>query len=260
MKSKRQRGLSPALALLWLAAVFVTLSFAARVARGALAYRELERDNASLAGTYAPEDRKPATAAELTAEATEGDRLRAAYPLTVDHAGLKAANQDYAAWLYFENAGISLPVVRDSGAGEYLHRSFAGKGSFAGTVFADGEAPEDTVCEFLFGHNMRDGSMFGGLKRVDYTRRNVFYLDSPDGLTAYEVFAVARVDRDDALYTVPAGDDAYTDYVRKIGAATGRDYTSEAWFLEGARLAALSTCDGKQGTRKRMIVFGHEVN
>ena len=74
-------------------------------------------------------------------------------------------NPDTVGWLKVGNI-IDTPVVQGEGD-FYLHHSFSGAESSAGTVFLDEECPIFPKGEhlLLYGHNMRNGTMFGELDR-----------------------------------------------------------------------------------------------
>lgn len=77
-------------------------------------------------------------------------------------------NKDLAGWLSIEGTVINYPVMQtgEKNADFYLHHDFEKKESDHGTLFVD--ARNDYVNRdtnlIIYGHNMRDGTMFGGLK------------------------------------------------------------------------------------------------
>ena len=79
-------------------------------------------------------------------------------------------NPDLIGWLRIDGTGIDLPVVQTPGDNEYyLRRGFDRFYAVGGTLFLDErcsvepDAPTDNW--LIYGHNMRDGSMFGQLVR-----------------------------------------------------------------------------------------------
>lgn len=77
-------------------------------------------------------------------------------------------NNDLAGWLSIEGTVINYPVMQTGKKNPdfYLHNDFDKKESDHGTLFVD--ARNDIVNRdtnlIIYGHNMRDGTMFGGLK------------------------------------------------------------------------------------------------
>ncbi len=65
-----------------------------------------------------------------------------------------------------ENPGtrIDYPVMsRASDPEYYLHRAFDGSRSSGGTPFLGQLSDKDSTCMIVYGHNMKNGSMFGTL-------------------------------------------------------------------------------------------------
>lgn len=83
-------------------------------------------------------------------------------------ADLYAENPDLVGILEVVGTDIHYPVVQTPSEPEYyLRRDFYGKDSTAGTLFVDYRCDivNPTTNTIIYGHNMRSGTMFGGLKR-----------------------------------------------------------------------------------------------
>lgn len=83
---------------------------------------------------------------------------------------LLSKNTDYIGWIQIEGTEINYPIVRDREDDYYLTHTFSGEENPCGTIFMD------RICSFsqggntiLYGHNMKDGSMFGALKKYKKT-------------------------------------------------------------------------------------------
>ncbi len=77
-------------------------------------------------------------------------------------------NKDLAGWLSIAGTNINYPVMQtgEKNGDFYLHHDFEKKESDHGTLFIDARndyVDRDTNL-IIYGHNMRDGTMFGGLK------------------------------------------------------------------------------------------------
>ncbi len=107
--------------------------------------------------------------------------------LSVDFKALKAENPDVVAWIDAPGPEISYPVVQGTDNSYYLKRTFRGSYNFAGCIFMDSGSsllkPDGNTV--LYGHNMRNGSMFGRLRKYRdksfYEEYPEFYLYLPDG-------------------------------------------------------------------------------
>ena len=83
-------------------------------------------------------------------------------------ADLYAENPDLVGILEVVGTDINYPVMQTPSEPEYyLRRDFYGKDSTAGTLFVDYRCDivNPTTNTIIYGHNMRSGTMFGGLKR-----------------------------------------------------------------------------------------------
>ncbi len=85
---------------------------------------------------------------------------------------LYAQNSDFVGILEVVDTDINYPVMQTPTDPEYyLRRDFFGESSTAGTLFVDYRCDivNPTTNTIIYGHNMRSGTMFGGLKRyLDY--------------------------------------------------------------------------------------------
>lgn len=196
----------------------------------------------------------------------------AAYPnLAIDNTGLTEANSDYVGWLYFSDGNISLPVVqeRQSEVDKYLKTTFEGRHNSAGCLFMEYNADAALRYNntFIFGHNMKNDSMFGMLDDLylhpeEYTDP-YFYFYMPDNVVKrYRIFATYVVDKSSTMYSIPVTEDEY-DYYMQAAMCNGI-YNKVVGFTIQDKLAmsnrapimTLSTCYGAAGTSKRLLVQG----
>lgn len=116
--------------------------------------------------------------------------------LTVDFASLKSQNEGVKAWLYGMDGIVNYPVVQGWDNEYYVHRLLNGQEQFCGTLFVDyrNNFLHDDVT-YIYGHKMKDGSMFGQFGRYDsyqyYQSHPAFRLFTPDA--TYELQVVACV-------------------------------------------------------------------
>lgn len=85
----------------------------------------------------------------------------------VSFQNLHNENNDYLFWLYIPNTKIDYPVMMSRDNKDYLHSSFYKEKLYAGTLFIDALSSkrENQDNLIVYGHNMKDGSMFGTLKK-----------------------------------------------------------------------------------------------
>lgn len=120
-------------------------------------------------------------------------------PVMLDmYAALYAENQDLAGWLSIEDMVIDYPVMQCEDDEYYLHHDYYGEESNYGCLYVRNAADVNTPGTnfIIYGHNMKDGTMFGDL---DLYREESFYKEhstiSFDTLyeeRTYEIIAVFR--------------------------------------------------------------------
>lgn len=119
-------------------------------------------------------------------------------PLLEKYAALHEENPDLAGWLSIEGMVIDYPVMQCEDDEYYLHHDFYGNDSKYGCLYVRGVADVNTPGTnfIIYGHNMKDGSMFGDL---DLYRKESFFREHPtlsfDTLyeeRTYEILAVFR--------------------------------------------------------------------
>lgn len=109
-------------------------------------------------------------------------------------------NPDFAGWLAIDETVINYPVMQTPDDVEYyLHRDFKGKKSYAGTPFVgSGSLQEERGDLFVYGHNMKNGTMFATL--FWYQHKNfleahpMIRLDSRYEHREYRVFSVFQAE------------------------------------------------------------------
>ena len=104
----------------------------------------------------------------------------------------------------------------------------------------------------VYGHNMKNGSMFAGLKKYReddfYEGHKTFRVNTKTGFYTYEIFAVTVVSPDSDTYTLDFADDAqFLDYIASMQERSlhNTGVTVEA----GDKIITLSTCVNKNVDR-----------
>ena len=189
-------------------------------------------------------------------------------PISIDFASLKSINDDVIGWIYMEALPqISYPVVQGEDNNTYLHQTYEKNYNFAGTIFIDYENKRDfSDCNTLvYGHNMKNGSMFGMLKkyRADETLYNTskyFWILTPEKNYRYEIIAAYTTSVNSETYTLFKGPGSeFLEYEKKMfqNSEIQTDASAEDADVKD-KIVTLSTCTGNQATR--FVVQGKRVN
>ncbi len=91
---------------------------------------------------------------------------------------LYTQNNDLVGWLTIPETSIDYPVVQCEDNDYYLHHNFYQEEDKYGCLYVKDIADVDTPCTnfIIYGHNMKDGSMFGNL---DQYKDQSFCIDNP---------------------------------------------------------------------------------
>lgn len=162
--------------------------------------------------------------------------------------GLKRENPDIVGWIRFDNIDIlSYPVLYSGDDEKYLRTDIYGNSTTAGCIFMEGACnPDFQDCHtILYGHNMRNLSMFGSLKKYKtedfYKDHQYFTIYTSDMAYRYRIFSYRDVPETDDVYTVGfEADDTFGEFigemVRHSYEDTGIDVTKDD------KVMTLSTC------------------
>jgi len=199
-------------------------------------YTELRR--------YAPSPEAIPTETEDTAE----------QPIQETKSDLSLINPDYVGWIRIDGTEIDYPVVQGADNDKYLNTTFTGERNPSGSIFMDAYSRNGfTFFTILHGHNMRDGSMFGGLYRYldnsfrDSHREVTIFTDDND-ILSYQIFAVKLSNTNDGVFTLPeSGYDAISEYFGEFG------FSLED-LQQSIDILVLATCTTGNSS-ERLLVF-----
>ena len=143
----------------------------------------------------------------VTAEQTESEQAEPTEEPAAERniPKLIAANTDCIGWLSIDGTSISYPVMHTPpDPQKYLRRSFYGKNSQSGVPFLDGRCDLQNTNLIIYGHNMKNGTMFSDLKKyvnIEFlnTHRTVKF-ETVDGSRYYTVTEVLKTNTSNAWY------------------------------------------------------------
>lgn len=197
-----------------------------------------------------------------TTDTEEEGPVEVFYPdLQLDIEALEAMNGDFRGWLYFPALDISYPVVQGEDNSYYLKHAFDGEKLYAGCIFMDYGASSDWSDRntFVFGHNMRDGSMFGTFKQLldDTTlceEQPYFYIYTEEWVYTYQIISYYQTKSSSDRYMVFETDDTYDAYTE--WALENSLYKTRVDLSDRPNIVSLSTCYGSAGTSRRIMIHG----
>lgn len=122
----------------------------------------------------------------------------------VDFSALHQINEQVVGWLYCPDTPINYPVVLHSDNTFYLNHLLDDSEGAYGTLFLDSEASENDKNLVIYGHHMKDGSMFGSLLNYRtqsyYDAHPVLYYITPERSYEVRIFSAFETTAVSAAY------------------------------------------------------------
>lgn len=218
-------------------------------------YRQGAKDYDAAAETAGLTLPSPSAPAEAEPEPPEpyADLLQ-----QVDLEALQAVNPEVVGWITIPETEVNYPLLQAADNRYYLDHTWMGDTSSVGAIFLECRCAPDFsgFHTIIYGHNMRNGSMFGSLRHyagADYREAHPsVYLVTAGGVRRYDIFAAFEAGVEEIVYRLDLEE-------------TG----SEAEFLRFSldhsvidtgiipepedQIITLSTCTGR-GHAKRWVV------
>lgn len=146
-------------------------------------------------------------------------------------------NADCIGWIFIDGTNINYPVMHTpDNPQKYLRLSFEKKYSQSGVPFLDGRCSLQDGNLIIYGHNMKNGTMFSDLKKyldTDFREAHkTIEFQTADGVFLFEVTDVIRTNISDERYN-------------QINSTDGR-------------ILLLSTCYGSAKS-DRLLIIAKEV-
>jgi sortase B len=197
-----------------------------------------------------------------TKEITPGDdqAIDNELKIDIDFEGLKAINSDIVGWIYFENVNINYPIVKGMDNSYYLKHTFKKEQNSAGSIFMDyrNNSEFKDLNTVIYGHNMRNGSMFGNLRQLSneeiYKENSYFWILTQEGKYKCEIFSLYIDESTSESYSTKF--ETGEDYSKYLNMITEKSiYNIGIKTTEDDSVVTLSTCASAEGS-SRFIVHG----
>lgn len=182
---------------------------------------------------------------------------------SIDFETLLSINSDAKGWITVGGTNINYPIVQASDNDYYLRRTIYGTKNNAGSIFIDGNIAEGMEAKnvIIYGHNMKDGSMFGTLsyyrKESMFQANPTFDVYTESAAYQYQIFAAFVTKAGSDTYTYQfSTEESFLNYIERVKASSLYDTGVEV--SKEDKIITLSTCSGKGDDRfvvlaKRMI-------
>lgn len=170
----------------------------------------------------------------------------------------KFKGTDIVGWLQLDN--ISYPILHSDSNETYIHHLPDGSYNYGGSLFLYSQNSPlfKDEASFIYGHNMRNGSMFGNLKKYTDSKYkdHEFYIYLPDGTrNTYKFYSVISVPDGHKVYTWSFGDvEEFINWQNMLLSLSA--YKNSQTPSIDEKYVLLSTCNGPAGTSQRLLVVG----
>lgn len=165
----------------------------------------------------------------------------------IDWEALEKMNSDIAAWLYIDGTAIQYPITVGQDNEYYLTHTFDKKKNSCGSIFMDrnNQADFTSYNTILYGHNMKNGKMFGSLR---FYRDQDYWKDHPDifiitrdHIRKYKIFAAYETTDSSEVYQLEfSSQEDEKDYIEMC--KKNSLYDTGVKTEKGEAMLTLSTC------------------
>lgn len=185
--------------------------------------------------------------------------------MEVDFKALREKNPDTVGWLYVGSCGISYPILQGEDNDYYMNHTFEGTVNSSGAIIMDYR--DDKYLKdwntFIYGHNMKNGSMFGSLKKLLndetlYDSDPYIYVYLPGYIYRYKIFSYYKDKPDSKMYWTADTLQEYRQYIRDALSLSVRDLGVET--SEENNMVTLVTCSGSGAGKMRFFVHGEFID
>ncbi|WP_162300555.1 class B sortase [Anaerosacchariphilus polymeriproducens] len=182
------------------------------------------------------------------------DRQTDTYKKIVDFDKLKKMNDNIKGWIEFELIPISYPIMQGTDNDYYLHHTYRNTENTSGSIFLDYQNKELFKAQntFIYGHNMKNGTMFGKLKQYErkefYDKNQYIWIYTPTANYRYRIFSCYIVRSDGDSYQTDYKDKKeYENYLKMI--QNYSSYDTGINLSTDDSIISLSTCTANPDNR-----------
>ena len=253
MKKKIRIIILVCCAMVCLFSVYKLISIQMNYKKGEKLYEDVKQQ---VVMTKAPkESESPDDNEEIKDKQTDLD-------ISVDFDTLEKTNPDIFGWLHLPYGSISYPLLQGEDNETYLHQAYDKTLNNFGSIFIDYRNTNNLLDKhtIIYGHNMKNGSMFGTLKNFCdenfYKNNKYFFILTKKVVYTYKVFSYHVADAKGRVYNVVYKDDE--EYQSFIDLAKQSSYLDTGVKVSTQnRIVTLSTCTSSDD--KRFVVHAKLV-
>ena len=181
----------------------------------------------------------------------------------VDFENLKSINNQVVGWLRVKGTQIEYPIVQSNNNSYYLNKNLEKNYNMGGWIFVDYKNKLDGTDKniVVYGHNMRDNSMFGSLKNVLteewYSNKDNLVIDfiTENEHQKYQVFSVYKIEKEDYYINTEFNKKSFLEFINTIKNRSIKDFNVDV--SAGDSILTLSTC--ADNNNYRVVLHGKKI-
>lgn len=218
----------------------------------------------AIAGTACKKEDEYAQFQEI-AYSTEQQQVEQTVEIPINFTELQNRNKDIYAWIKIDDTVIDYPIVQSTDDPEdyYLDHTVERKSGLPGAIYTRMTDAKDfsNVLTTIYGHNMKDGSMFKGLHKFEdeeyfNSHRNITIYTPTQALT-YEIIAAVKYNDDLISGQFDFNtQDGYNKFIEELKNSRNMSdqFKDDAVINPGEKLVVLSTCIANQPNNRYIVV------
>lgn len=173
---------------------------------------------------------------------------------------LRAVNEEVIGWITIPGTELSYPILQAEDNKYYLNHTWNNDYSSVGAIFMEYQINPNmhSFNTIIYGHNMRNGSMFGSLsnyQNLDYWQEHPsIYIVMDDGVYRYDIFAAHEVGIREIVYRININSEKRRNDFIQFCLENSEIDTGIIPTVED-KILTVSTCTGR-GHSTRWVVQG----
>ncbi len=181
----------------------------------------------------------------------------------IDFKEVQDLNKDLYAWIRIEDTNIDYPIAQHPEQDDfYLNHNIYGEPQFAGSIYSESLNSKDfsDPVTLLYGHNMRNGSMFQNLHLFEdkafFDEHPYLFVYTPEGTLIYEIVSAGVTDNRHILYAYDFSDEeVFADYLQNMKEVSnmGTYVREDVELTTDSRILIMSTCVGNNQAARYIV-------
>ena len=206
-------------------------------------------------------EKRAAERAAAEAEALAKLLANPVYDKDVNIAELQeTVNKDIYAWIYIPDTKIDYPILQHpTNNTYYLDYNLDGSKGYPGCIYSENYNNKDfsDPVTVLYGHNMKNGSMFAGLHKYEdeeyFKEHPSVYIYKEEDIFEYEIFAAYEYSNYQILLNHNFNsNEVFRNYLDKIFTYKGI-FKKDIELSTESHILTLSTCVANQGSKRYLV-------